>query len=248
VEICLASLPRLADMGQYLRLLGSKLLTSTYQAAALCILTLIQIVCPLYGISLFLPTIIAGLGYVSSTAQLLTVPIYITAAILAVVVAYLSDRVGKRSPFVIFFLCTMIVGFSMCISTSDPHVVYAGVFIVACSIYPSFPGNISWLSNNLAGSYKRSVGMAMQIGIGNLGGAMASNFYRAADSPRYVLGHSLELGFISVAIIAASILLISYSAANKKRDRVLLGRGDSQSNLAELAESGDKAVTFRYMY
>ena len=77
-------------------------------------LTLIsQIVCPLYGISLFLPTIIKNLGYTSSRSQLLTVPIYITAAILAVVFAWISDRVGKRSPFIVCFLCVMVVGFTM---------------------------------------------------------------------------------------------------------------------------------------
>jgi len=43
----------------------------------------------------------------------MTVPIYITAAILAVLFAYISDRVGKRSPFIIGFLFMMIVGFSM---------------------------------------------------------------------------------------------------------------------------------------
>lgn len=57
-----------------------------------------------------------------------------------------------------------------CISTSNPRVVYGGVFIAACAIYPAFPGVISWLCNNLAGSYKRSAGMAIQIGVGNLGG------------------------------------------------------------------------------
>lgn len=72
-----------------------------------------KIVCPLYGISLFLPTIIRNLGYSSSKVQLMTVPIYITAAILAVIVAWTSDRVGKRSPFIVAFLCVMIVGFSM---------------------------------------------------------------------------------------------------------------------------------------
>lgn len=72
-----------------------------------------QIVCPLYGISLFLPTIIRNLGYTSSTAQLLTVPIYITAALLAVLVAWASDRVGKRSPFIVGFLLMMAVGFAM---------------------------------------------------------------------------------------------------------------------------------------
>lgn len=43
----------------------------------------------------------------------MTVPIYITAAILAVIVAYFSDRVGKRSPFIVPFLFMMLVGFIM---------------------------------------------------------------------------------------------------------------------------------------
>lgn len=68
------------------------------------------IVCPLYGISLFLPTIIRALGYRSSTAQLLTVPIYVTAACFAVGFAWLSDRKGVRSPFIFVFLCIMAIG------------------------------------------------------------------------------------------------------------------------------------------
>ncbi|KAI1469667.1 MFS general substrate transporter [Daldinia caldariorum] len=205
------------------------------------------VVCPLYGISLFLPTIIRNLGYSSSTAQLMTVPIYVTAAILSVVFAFLSDRVGKRSPFVISFFLIMIVGFSMCVSSTNPRVVYGGVFIVACAIYPAFPGVVTWLSNNLAGSYKRSAGMAIQIGIGNLGGAMASNFYRQADSPQYILGHGLELGFIGVGVIAAVILVVAYTAINKKRDRIIRDGGEEQFTAQELSAKGDKAVTFRYM-
>ncbi|KAK0638944.1 major facilitator superfamily domain-containing protein [Cercophora newfieldiana] len=206
------------------------------------------IVCPLYGISLFLPTIIRELGYTASTAQLMTVPIYITAAILAVIFAYISDKVGKRSPFIIGFLFMMIVGFSMCISSTNPKVVYAGVFLAACAIYPAFPGVISWLSNNLAGSYKRSAGMAIQIGVGNLGGAMSSNFYRARDSPRYTLGHGLELGFISAGIVAAFILLGSYAMINKKRERAMADETSRRYTNEELSVKGDKAVTFRYMY
>lgn len=209
------------------------------------------IVCPLYGTSLFLPTIIKNLGYTSSTAQLMTVPIYVTAAILAVIFAYLSDRAGKRSPFIIPFLCVMIIGFSMCISTDPtkhPRVVYGGVFIIVCAIYPSFPGNIAWLSNNLAGGYKRSAGMAIQIGVGNLGGAMASNFYRQPDSPRYILGHGLELGFVCLGILAAVILNVSYAAINKRREKKLAEGGEGGFDRRELSELGDKAYTFRYMH
>lgn len=125
------------------------------------------------SISLFLPTIIKELGYTASTAQLLTIPVYITAAALAVAVAWFSDRQGERSPFILVCMSAIGIGFVICIAASGrglPGLVYAGVFIAVCGIYPAFPGNVTWLSNNLAGSYKRSAGMAIQIGVGNLGG------------------------------------------------------------------------------
>ncbi|KAK3302644.1 major facilitator superfamily domain-containing protein [Chaetomium strumarium] len=209
------------------------------------------VVCPLYGISLFLPTIIRQLGYQSSQAQLMTVPIYVTAAVLAVIAAYFSDKVGKRSPFIVGFLLVMVIGFSMAIATDPtqhPRVVYGGVFIAACAIYPAFPGVISWLSNNLAGSLKRSAGMALQIGVGNLGGAIASNLYRGKDAPRYRLGHGLELGFIGAGIIAALVLLAGYSAENKKRSRKMEEGALDSYTPEQLSDQGDKALTFRYVY
>ena len=45
---------------------------------------------PLYAFSLFLPSIIAGLGYTSTTAQLLSVPPYAAAAILTIIIGYVS--------------------------------------------------------------------------------------------------------------------------------------------------------------
>ena len=209
------------------------------------------IVCPLYGISLFLPTIIKELGYTSSTAQLLTVPIYITAAILAIVVGYLSDRAAKRGasrwPYIFIPMCAILVGFVIAISGSAagdiPGVVYAGVFIAVCGIYPAFPGNVTWIANNLAGSYKRSAGMAFLIGGGNLGGAMASNFYRSVDAPKYLLGHGLEIMFTVFGLGAVIALRISYGKINKKRER--MGAAESYSD-EQLADLGDKSPSFRY--
>ncbi|KAL9023166.1 MAG: hypothetical protein Q9180_008355, partial [Flavoplaca navasiana] len=202
------------------------------------------IVCPLYGTSLFLPSIIRELGYTSSTAQLLTVPIYITAAVLAVAVAWFSDRSGQRSPYIFTCMCAIGIGFIICISASAagnvPGVVYAGLFIAVCGIYPAFPGNVTWISNNLAGSYKRSAGMAIHIGVGNLAGAMASNFYRQADSPRYLLGHGLELGFVAVGLGAVVGLRWNYKRINGMRERMPLGEYSD----AENSEKGDRAPTY----
>jgi MFS family permease len=203
------------------------------------------IVAPLYGIALFLPTIIKALGYASWKTQLLTIPIYVSAAIIGIAQAWVSDRVGKRSPFILFSLCLVAVGFIMCIAAPQhlPGIVYAGVFIATVGIYPGFPGNITWLSNNLAGSYKRAAGMALQICVGNLAGAMASNFYRTKDSPRYILGHALELGFVVAGLIATLTLIVSYKRINKKRAEIGSSHGLS---VKELSEMGDRAPTFRY--
>jgi len=123
-------------------------------------------------------------------------------------------------------------------------VVYAGVFIATCGIYPAFPGNITWMSNNLAGSYKRAAGMAFHIGMGNLGGAMASNFYRGVDAPKFLLGHGLELMFCVIGLIAVVVLRLNYMRINKKRDS--MHDDGSEYTDQQLSEMGDRAPTFRY--
>lgn len=209
------------------------------------------IVCPLYGISLFLPSIINELGYISSTAQLLTVPIYVTAAGLSIATAFFSDRSKSgRAPFIFVPMFAILIGFVMAIAGSAhgklPGLVYAGVFLATCGLYPAFPGNVTWMSNNLAGSYKRSAGMAIHIGVGNLGGAMASNFYRQADSPKYLLGHGLEIAFVSVGLVAVVVLRVCYARINKKREGFDEQVGE-QLTLEKMSEMGDRAPTFRYM-
>ncbi|GAB1203794.1 hypothetical protein APSETT445_002434 [Aspergillus pseudonomiae] len=117
------------------------------------------------------------------------------------------------------------------------------IYVSIIGIYPAFPGNITWLSANLAGDYKRASGMAIQIGLGNLAGAMASNFYRAQDAPNYILGHSLELGFCVAGMIAAVMLRLSYKTINRKRDQMDVSGQDE----AEMEKMGDRSPMFRYM-
>lgn len=204
---------------------------------------------PLYGVSLFTPTIIKNLGYTSTISQLMSVPIYIVAAIFSIIQAALSTKVGLRSPFLLFNFICMAVGYIICIScdpVNNAGAIYAGVYITALGIYPAFPMVVIWASNNLAGSYKRAVGMAFQIGVGNFSGAFASNFYRTQDSPRFILGHALELGFIGLGFIGLTVLVVGYNISNKTRKQKLEeGYYDSYSEF-ELAKMGDKNPNFCY--
>lgn len=49
----------------------------------------------LYGFSTFLPTILEGMGYDSLMSNVLTVPVYIWAAIVSITVAVFSDRYSR---------------------------------------------------------------------------------------------------------------------------------------------------------
>ncbi|KAL4895722.1 major facilitator superfamily domain-containing protein [Aspergillus ambiguus] len=215
----------------------------------LAIIVWYGIVCPMYGVSYFLPTIIKDLGYTSSIAQLLTVPIYITAAVVAVLSAAISDRIGQRSPLLFLHLSCIVAGFIICLAASGrgvPGVVYFGIFLTVVGIYPALPANVTWLSNNLAGSYKRAAGMALHIGIGNFAGAMSSNFYREQDSPRFILGHSLELGFAVASLIAAVLLRILYTRINRRREEQM-AQDPVTFTSEEMDEMGDRCPHFRYM-
>ncbi|AOW07824.1 major facilitator superfamily domain-containing protein [Yarrowia lipolytica] len=207
------------------------------------------IICPLYSISFFLPSIIKNLGYTSSKAQLLTIPIYIVAACWGVLQAWLSDRLQKRSIFVAFNLCCMMLGYILAISISaaaHPAATYVGCYLAAFGIYPAIPGIISWISNNVSGSYKRAVAMAVQIGIGNLLGAVSTNIYRVQDKPQYRLGHSVNLGFIVLGFVCLVSLRIFYTRQNTlKKERLASGYYDSMSE-DEFAQLGDRSPYFEY--
>lgn len=213
------------------------------------LMTYMGILLPLYGISLFTPTIIKSLGYTRTKSQLMSVPIYIVAAILSIVQGFASDRIGLRSPFLVFNYACMAVGYIICIVLNpkvNPKGIYAGIYIAAIGIYPAIPLNIVWNANNLSGSYKRAVGIAFQIGCANYSGAFVSNFYRPQDAPGYRFGHSLVLMFIGIGAIFLTALIVGYTVSNKKkRTSLAAGKYEGVTD-EEFLQMGDKSPLFMY--
>lgn len=212
------------------------------------ILIYFSIITPLYGISLFLPSIINTFGYDTAISQLLTVPPYIFATLLLLLFAIWSDHIKTRSPFVVAGLVIILIGFAIQISDASPGVKYFGTFFCVAGSYAAFPGIVAWLGNNLAGQYKRGVGMALHIGIGNFGGAFACNIYLSKDEPRYIMGHAIELGFVALGFVALPVTVLMYKHENARRDRAALAAREEGVKYTEqeLRELGDRAPDFRY--
>jgi len=160
---------------------------------------------PLYAFSLFLPTIIAQLGFTSTKAQLLTVPVYACAAILTITVGYFADRTKQRGIFNIGVSLIGVVGFAMQLASQNAHVKYAGTFLGALGIYPLVANTTSWVANNIEGVYKRGIVLGFVIGWGNLNGVVSSNIY--FEKPKYTVGHATVMAYMLVFLCGGSCLM-----------------------------------------
>lgn len=94
-----------------------------------------SLLCGLYSFGLFVPSIVTGLGYSSTRAQLFSVPrkfrdlltspyfplscyhnaftAYAVACVITVIVAYVSDRLWLRGPIILVMLPIAIAGYAM---------------------------------------------------------------------------------------------------------------------------------------
>merc|ERR1712000_501543 len=202
---------------------------------------------PLYSISLFLPTIVRTLGYTNETAQLMTVPPYVVACICCITGGWLVDRMQTRGVFMIGFFVTALVGLIMLISSDSPGVKYVGCFFFASGIYPNVPQGVAWNGNNIGGSVKRGVGIAMHVGWGNLGGAVAGFVVRADEKPHYFSGHLILLGTTTMSCVLSIFMTLYLRRENKRRDAV--HKAPSAYTRDEMLlekDSGDNATFFRY--
>jgi sugar phosphate permease len=200
---------------------------------------------PLYAFSLFLPSIISQLGYSSTRAQLLTVPPYVAAAVMTVLVGYIADRTRQRGLCNICVAFLGIAGFAMLLGSQKASIKYAGTFLGALGIYPCIANTISWTSNNIEGVYKRGVVLGFVIGWGNLNGIISSNIYR--NAPKYTIGHSTVMAYMIVCLLGGSILLRTLLVRENrlrragKRDYLVEGLSGK-----EVEGLGDKRPDFVY--
>lgn len=102
--------------------------------------------------------------------------------------------------------------------TRHPGVSYAGVFFAAAGIYPAVALTLSWPAINVSGQTKRATANAMQITIGNLGAVIGTQLYRTNDAPRYIVGHSVALGYLVANLVIVAVLWFVLERINRKRD------------------------------
>ncbi|KAF5022453.1 hypothetical protein F66182_5489 [Fusarium sp. NRRL 66182] len=202
---------------------------------------------PLYAFSLFLPTILRGMGHTGTRAQLLSVPPYACAAVMTIIVGFVGDRTKWRGYCNIATVIIGIIGFVMLIASSSANVQYGAVFLGAMGIYPTVSNTVSWVNNNIEGSLKRAIVLGMVVGWGNLNGVVSSNIYLESQSPRYWTGHGMVLAYQVIFLLCGSIFMhVALRMENRAR-----AAGKLDAKYAAMTDeqkwiSGDVRPDFRY--
>ncbi|KAK2008583.1 MFS general substrate transporter [Colletotrichum eremochloae] len=200
----------------------------------------------LYGLTTFMPAIVRGLGYTSVHANLMTVPIFFTALVFFLLIAYASDRTGVRGPFLIVGLVCLIIGYSILISVENLKVRFFACFVAALGIYPTTGLSIMWLQDNVSKHYKRATMVGFTLTLGNTAGVAVGQIFTSQSAPGYLPGIRIALGLACFGLVDVCCIMAAFKWVNKKRAATLLAAEQSGNPIEPDDSLGDYDPHFRY--
>lgn len=158
----------------------------------------------------FLPTILNELGWHTTKALYMTIPVWIVAFVVTVLNGIGSDYIKRRYPFLAGSLVAVIIAYSILLGAKH---VAVGVRYMACFflISGAFAADVSaltWLSNNVMGQKRRGVALGIVGALGNLGYLVGPNVYLDREAPWYPTGFGVCLALGVLALCSATTQLV----------------------------------------
>ncbi|CAF4857218.1 unnamed protein product [Rotaria sp. Silwood1] len=205
---------------------------------------------PLQAVTLFLPSIIKGMGkWTIVQTQLMTIPPYICAFIAIIIVSRSSDYFVERS-----FHLVLINLFSMCgllllmfIEQQRVNILYMSIIFLTAGTYANVSVKVAWFNNNFASLTRRAVASAVIVSFGTIGGAISGQIYQDKQKPRYFLGNTIAFGCVALQTILIIILRFIFIYINRRRQ--ILNDDQKQQQIKRYGGSeliGDRHPEFRY--
>ncbi|KAI1477701.1 MFS general substrate transporter [Daldinia eschscholtzii] len=194
------------------------------------------------SIASFSPTILTELGWMSTTAQLMLMPIWATGIVSTFTITWVASRLNLRAPFLLFSTCLQIIGWSIMVAyVPEAGIRYLALFFMAAGTFPQMSILMGWLSANLRGRKYLAVGMGWMVGFGNCANFISSNVFITTERPRYPTGVATGLAFTVLGFVLIWTTLILLVLSNKRRDRIRAQMTDDQR------EHYDE-LHFKYVY
>lgn len=193
------------------------------------------------SISAFMTSILTELGWTSSRAQLMTMPVWGSGIVFTFLISWSAARVNFRLPFVLSSICCQLVGWAIMVAfVPAPGVRYAALFFMSIGTFPQMPLLMAWLSNNLRGRKYLAVGMAWQVGFGNCANFVSSNVFISTEAPRYrtgfVNGMAWTCAGFTLVCCTAGILVVK----NKRR-------ATRMKNMSAVEQEHEELKSFKFL-
>ncbi|KAE8150812.1 MFS general substrate transporter [Aspergillus avenaceus] len=178
---------------------------------------------PLQGVALFLPQIVQRLGFTTVKTNLYTVAPNVTGAVMLLVLAFSSDAVRLRSPFIVLGFLFTFAGFMIYASIDDVQaqirVAYFATFMMTWGTSAPSVLLSTWYNNNVAHEGRRVLLTSIGVPLANLMGLVSSNVFRNEDKPKYMPALITVAAFGATGAALAACLGMYMWMDNKRRDR-----------------------------
>ncbi|KAI0145175.1 putative MFS transporter [Xylariaceae sp. FL1272] len=175
---------------------------------------------PFSSLSLFTPSITAGLGYSGLRANLFTVPPYAVAYVVSILGAWSADHFNARGLHSAGLAFIGAIGFLLsAVLPPDAYASrYGGLIIAASGAFACIPPLLGWLSSNIFSTASIGFALALNIGLFGAPGQIVGVFiYKANEEDRgYPTGHWTNAALLFLVAVGAIMLRFYYGWRNKK--------------------------------
>ncbi|KAI0205195.1 putative MFS transporter [Astrocystis sublimbata] len=175
---------------------------------------------PFSSLSLFTPSITAGLGYGDLRAQLMTVPPYAVAYVIQIFVSWSADHFNERGLHSAGCALLGAVGFLVsAVLPPDSYVGrYVGLIIAASGAFACIPPLLGWLSSNIFSTASVGMAIALNIGLGGAPGQIVGVFIYKSDEVNrgYPTGHWTNAALLFAVAVGGVMLRLYYAWRNRK--------------------------------
>ncbi|ESZ89649.1 putative MFS transporter [Sclerotinia borealis F-4128] len=204
---------------------------------------------PLQSVTLFLPQIVARLGYSPIKTNLYTVAPNISGAVMLLILAFASDYTRRRGPFIALGFAFTFIGFIIYVSidvTDQLHVAYFATFMMCWGTAAPSVLLSTWYNNNIPHEGRRVVMSSVGVPLSNLMGLVSSNVFLNRDAPKYIPALATTAAFGATGVILSTSLALYMMMDNRRRDRKLGRRLDAAEIPTELLRDGPGVAEFRW--
>lgn len=139
-----------------------------------------------------------------------------------ILIAMHADKKRERGLHVAVPAAIGVIGYALLYALRNQGSVamYIAACITVTGVFSHIPAMLSWFGNNIGGHTKRGVASAIIISIGNVGGAIGGQIYRANDAPLYAVGNLAAMGLMIGAVVFSCIFKFLLDRENKRRDNL----------------------------